>query len=354
MLDAGTALLASGSLTFECVSEEEATFLYEEIFERQVYEQHGVSLRCPCARNDDDDHGVIVDAGANIGLFALRCASQRARVLSVEPISAVFEVLRRNTADHAHLLSVRAALGATERAEVAIAHVQTCPGESTRYPAERAEMRRVLAREAKRARVAHLCPTAVATDQEVAAWPLETCEQLTVSSLLRAHAAAGARVHLLKVDVEGDELEVLRGVDARDWPRICQCVVEVHDVEDVAAPAAAGSEPADIDAKADAATLRRWPGDVPACGPRGRLARVVQLLRDEARFARVHVVRQRPETTRGFLSFVPEALNLFHVFATRAEAGAGGDGGVANGACGAARECGTAGTTSTRRRKRER
>jgi len=35
-------------------------------------------------------------------------------------------------------------------------------------------------------------------------------------------------VRLLKVDVEGDELEVLRGVDAADWPCIEQVALEVH------------------------------------------------------------------------------------------------------------------------------
>ncbi len=33
---------------------------------------------------------------------------------------------------------------------------------------------------------------------------------------------------LLKVDVEGAELDVLRGVDPQDWARIRQVVVEVR------------------------------------------------------------------------------------------------------------------------------
>ena len=39
-------------------------------------------------------------------------------------------------------------------------------------------------------------------------------------------------VDLLKIDAEGDELNVLRGVRAADWPRIQQVVCEVHDVHD--------------------------------------------------------------------------------------------------------------------------
>jgi hypothetical protein len=34
---------------------------------------------------------------------------------------------------------------------------------------------------------------------------------------------------LLKIDVERAELDVLRGVDDRDWPKVRQVVLEVHD-----------------------------------------------------------------------------------------------------------------------------
>ena len=39
------------------------------------------------------------------------------------------------------------------------------------------------------------------------------------------------RVDFLKVDVERAELEVLKGVSARDWSRIGKVVCEVHDID---------------------------------------------------------------------------------------------------------------------------
>ena len=39
------------------------------------------------------------------------------------------------------------------------------------------------------------------------------------------------RIDLLKVDVEGGEWDVLRGIDEADWEKIRQVVVEVHDSE---------------------------------------------------------------------------------------------------------------------------
>ena len=39
------------------------------------------------------------------------------------------------------------------------------------------------------------------------------------------------RVDLMKIDVEGAELDVLEGIGASDWQRIKQIVVEVHNVD---------------------------------------------------------------------------------------------------------------------------
>jgi hypothetical protein len=43
-------------------------------------------------------------------------------------------------------------------------------------------------------------------------------------------------VDLLKIDVEGAELDVLAGIAGADWPRIRQLVVEVESFAERAAP----------------------------------------------------------------------------------------------------------------------
>jgi hypothetical protein len=55
------------------------------------------------------------------------------------------------------------------------------------------------------------------------------CAVTTISDVLSDHAIE--RVDFLKVDVEGAELDVLRGIAARDWPRIHALAVEVHDLD---------------------------------------------------------------------------------------------------------------------------
>ena len=48
----------------------------------------------------------------------------------------------------------------------------------------------------------------------------QRCAMTTVSALISEHSLK--RVDLLKIDVEGAELDVLRGIDQKDWPTIRQ------------------------------------------------------------------------------------------------------------------------------------
>ncbi|KAK9836717.1 hypothetical protein WJX74_006609 [Apatococcus lobatus] len=54
-----------------------------------------------------------------------------------------------------------------------------------------------------------------------------SCELTSVSEVIRQQQLD--RVHLMKIDVERAELDVLRGVEAQHWQMIDQVVVEVHD-----------------------------------------------------------------------------------------------------------------------------
>ena len=49
-----------------------------------------------------------------------------------------------------------------------------------------------------------------------------SCEVVSVSGLIAAHGLE--RIDLLKIDVEGDELQVLQGVAQQDWGSIKQVV----------------------------------------------------------------------------------------------------------------------------------
>lgn len=60
---------------------------------------------------------------------------------------------------------------------------------------------------------------------------IHECRLGTLDDALKEHSLTPQSIDLLKVDVEGMELEVLKGIPDHWWPKIQQAVVEVHDLE---------------------------------------------------------------------------------------------------------------------------
>ena len=150
------------------------------------------------------------------------------------------------------------------------------PGESTRWPEEKRWQHQVLKRYVEKDK--DLTPAAGAiTHGPLTEQPFD-CPVRTVSNILAEYGHEGQTVQLLKVDVEGDELDVLLGIESQDWARIQRVFVEVTNVD-------------------------------------GRLDKVVQLLQDH-RFI-VTVREQQSSEFMGYLMIIPKELALFHVLATK-------------------------------------
>ncbi len=226
----------------------------------QGYFAHGLEIRAG---------DVVFDVGANIGLFALEAARKGASVHAFEPMSATFAALRANAKrfnfgghhetqkgsdaensdagnsgfesnlENGCIEVLQLALGA--RAELAtFTYFRYLSTLSTRFPIQTAQN--------ARAGVSSVFDNAALTPR--AGWfraaPLwvrrafltaltrilfesrvETCRVETVSMRLRK--MGDSRIDLLKIDVEGAEMEVLQGIEADDWPKIAQVVAEIHD-----------------------------------------------------------------------------------------------------------------------------
>ncbi|HYN84384.1 MAG TPA: MupA/Atu3671 family FMN-dependent luciferase-like monooxygenase, partial [Pyrinomonadaceae bacterium] len=199
--------------------------IYREIFEERVYARHGITF---------GDGDCVFDVGANIGLFTLfvNQACKNPTVYAFEPIPPTFDLLRTNA--QLYGLDVRLfELGLADKPDVA---------EFTFYP----EASGLSGRTAYAADDVATTKTIVAswlerhgpaggaalpqdefeeTLREVMRSESYRCRLTTLSRVIREQGVE--RIDLLKVDVEGGELDVVNGIDDEDWDKIKQVVIEV-------------------------------------------------------------------------------------------------------------------------------
>lgn len=209
-------------------SSAEIEFFYKDIFEKQIYVQHGVQLR---------DGDCVFDVGANVGFFTL-FAHQQARSLKIyafEPAPPLFEILSFNVARH----GVNARLfncGISDHDDrVSFTFYPNSSGMSSFYAdeqEEKAALRAIMQNQLQQGVTGMDQIMQYADDlinERLQAQTYE-CRLRTLSSIIREEGVDV--VDFLKIDVQKSELDVLRGIEEEDWPRIRQIVVEVHDIND--------------------------------------------------------------------------------------------------------------------------
>ncbi|DBA81538.1 hypothetical protein WJX77_007263 [Trebouxia sp. C0004] len=192
-------------------SQVEALFIYKEIVDQQCYLQDGIQIT---------DQDVVMDVGANIGLFSwwvMQGGPDRgvpAVVWAVEPLPANLAVLQTNLEQHGLLDHVRIIPQAVAEAEgeKVFRYYPAMPGNSTCHVQEKEQLQR-----------------GIMPDHFFLGSQDRTCPVTTISSLMEKHGVC--QVDLLKVDVEGCELQVLQGIHQHHWPHIRQIVLEVHDTK---------------------------------------------------------------------------------------------------------------------------
>jgi len=195
--------------------------VFDEIFVQQEYVRHGITLQDGCC---------VVDVGANIGLFTLfACkAYPDARVYAFEPAPPAFEKLRKNVSLHG-LNAIALPYGISSCTRTATLSYYPDMSVNSGFYADAAAEQQVTRRFLQN----RLRGEAQELDEVVAGrFRSESyaCELRTLSQVM--HEQAIDRVDLLKIDVEKSEWDVMLGIEADDWQKIRQVVVEVHDVDD--------------------------------------------------------------------------------------------------------------------------
>ncbi|HEY6253454.1 MAG TPA: FkbM family methyltransferase, partial [Candidatus Angelobacter sp.] len=206
----------------------ETEYLYREIFENQVYFQHGIEL---------EEDACVFDIGANIGMFTLfvteRCP--KGRIYSFEPIPPIFDCLKNNAAlfDHQQVKVFQCGLSNQEQpADFAYYSRYSMMSSLSSYsePGEELETIRQTLRNQQEAGDSAAVELLTHIEGLLAGRfesRKESCRLRRLSDIIREEGVE--RIDLLKVDVQRAELDVLLGIDDDDWDKITQIVMEVHD-----------------------------------------------------------------------------------------------------------------------------
>ncbi|CAM9102141.1 unnamed protein product [Chrysoparadoxa australica] len=211
-------------------SKEEVAHIWSELFVEDCYRRSGLVI------NDGD---VVLDVGANIGLFCvwalLSTDEGDLRLYAFEPSSSNSAVTPSVQALGMNLSRFSSATSSHHLEPVA---VSDCCGEDGQFcffpnmPGNSC-LRRY--REGKQAQGDASINPSIAPRLWEGERIVDSCPLRTLSWAIRKHGLE--RIDVLKVDVEGSELDVLRGVEAAHWGIIKQVVAEVHNeanrVEDV-------------------------------------------------------------------------------------------------------------------------
>jgi amino acid adenylation domain-containing protein/FkbM family methyltransferase len=205
----------------------ETDYLYEELFVKQCYIRHGITL---------PERGCIFDVGANIGMFTLLVSQHRpdARIYAFEPIASIYDTLRINTSlycPNAKLFPI--GLSREEKTETFTYYPRySMMSGLTEYANETDEIeviKRYLRNE-KESSAAEMGSLLEDADEILAGrFAVELCESRLrrLSDVMREEKIE--RIDLLKIDVQRAELDVLEGINDADWRKIQQVVMEVHD-----------------------------------------------------------------------------------------------------------------------------
>jgi amino acid adenylation domain-containing protein/FkbM family methyltransferase len=201
----------------------EALYLWRDIFECKSYDRNGINFR---------SGDIVVDVGANIGLFSIY-ALDRAKlggIVAIEPAAMTFAALSTNLQQiFPSAILVNAGCGNVDAPELTFSYLPHLPGMSSFYPDPKTD-EQLLSIILKNTVSDGISDFANRGNDHLS-WRLEIrsekCPMRRLSSIIKDQKLE--RIDLLKVDVQHGEDRVLDGINEPHWSIVRQAVIEMQD-----------------------------------------------------------------------------------------------------------------------------
>lgn len=225
-----TLTLPNGD-TISYIDKLTALDVYDEIFVKNEYLHYGIQVA---------DNDVIFDVGANIGLFSrfIATKAKNLQIYTFEPVPIIFDVLQENLKNlPAEVKSYN--VGLAEKEETTQIHY---------YPKVSADsaiiefdwelkvdqyLRNYNETIAKEYPMAKILPKFMRKSvikrglKRMYKAVLVPCKLRTISDIIQENNVK--TIHLMKIDAENYEFQVLAGIEQSDWAKIQQISMEVHE-----------------------------------------------------------------------------------------------------------------------------
>jgi FkbH-like protein/FkbM family methyltransferase len=202
----------------------ETDYLYQEIFRDECYLRHGIRIH---------DGDTVVDIGANIGLFSLFVLNRfpRARIYAFEPSPVVYELLKANCEAYGEEVYTFQC-GVSDKPKNARFTFYDKSSVFSGFHSNAVEdkkaieavVRNILGPEVDQNPNDALVKELTAKRLHRRIYP---CQLTSLSEVIRQNEIE--KIHLLKIDAEKSEFDIIQGIEEAHWPLIDQLVIEVHD-----------------------------------------------------------------------------------------------------------------------------
>ena len=204
----------------------EVKVLYDEVFKDKTYDKYDIVV---------PPNSCIIDIGANLGAFSIysMVTFENAKIYSFEPLSPIYDLLKHNISLYKGNIKIFN-IGISDKEEEAVFdYYPYSTALSGRY-SEDGKIRDAVKK--------YINNSQESTDEILTEVEMEEllkdrlistkykCKLKTLSQVIKENEIP--KIDLLKIDVEGAEMDVVCGISEEDWLKIDQVILEVHNDDD--------------------------------------------------------------------------------------------------------------------------